>query len=188
MGVLDYFDPTGNNFLGLGKYMGRGLGDIATMGQGEWFRPDPYGMGRNTIGGQIGHGAGGAMQGAAGGFMTGGIPGAVMGGATGGVRSGLGDSSPWTLAGQGGGGTGNFGIGAGEGALYSGGHALMAGGPASGSAPTQGSPMSPVSKALNMMRGMTSQPPQQAPQQDLLSKIYAMYPNLRPHLGGSYGS
>lgn len=116
----EIFDPTGHNFLGAGDKFGRILGDLMTLGQGEFFRPDPFGMGRHTVGGKVGHGIGGAAQGGVGGFFTGGLPGAVVGGTTGGVRSGLGDSEPWTLAGRGGGGLGNFGIGAGEGVVLSG--------------------------------------------------------------------
>lgn len=123
------FDPTGNNFLGAGKTFGRILSDAVTlpMGTTEWFRKDPFGFGKHTIAGKVGHGIGGAMEGGVGGagtgFATGGpygaILGAILGGATGGVRSGLGDSDPTSLAGHGGGALGNFGIGAGEG-LFSG--------------------------------------------------------------------
>lgn len=47
---------------------------------------------------------------------------------------------------------------------------------------------SPVSQALSAMRGMPmgggqQQPAQISPQQKL-QKLYEMYPNLRPHLGG----
>lgn len=183
MSILDLFDPTGNNFLGAGRVGGRVLADIMAPNM-EFFRPDPFGFGRGTFAGKVGHGIGGAEQGAAGGFATGGVPGAVMGGVTGGVRSGLGDSEPYTLAGRGSGAAGNFGIGAGEGTLYSGAHALM------GTPSATGSPGYPPGSAVQSLvsgrQNAQAQPAQ--PQQDRLAMIYKLFPRLRPGYGGpSYG-
>src|ERR1700674_2491393 len=89
----DIFDPTGNNYLGAGKTIGRILGDMpftGTWGLGEFFRKDPFTMGQGTTGGHVGQGIGGAIPGGIGGFVTGGYPGLVAGAATGGGLGGTG--------------------------------------------------------------------------------------------------
>lgn len=92
-------------------------------------------------------------------------------------------------------GMGAFGAGAGAGAPTAGVGGMTTASGAQGmgqgmAAPAAAAP-SPVSQALQMMRGMPmggGQQQQAPPQQDIVAKIYQMYPQLRPHFGGTYGS
>jgi hypothetical protein len=119
LGNIKTFDPTGNNFLGLGKTAGRVVGStFPTLFAGEFFRPDPFGVPRNTgFSKAIGGAATGAAAGGATGFAVGGpwgaIFGAVLGGVGGGLASSKGVSPNYTVKGA----AINTGIGVGAGVL-----------------------------------------------------------------------
>lgn len=92
-------DPTGNNFLGLGKTAGRIVSGVFTGGQSELFRTDPFSANRNSVFAKVAHGVGGAEIGAAAGFVTGGPAGAFVGGVNGGIQAGLGTQNVTKLGG-----------------------------------------------------------------------------------------
>lgn len=169
----------------------------------------------------------GGLEGGAGGFITGGPVGAGMGAATGAGLSGTGTTDPYKLkggainfgSGMGAGGLGHAGMsmfgGSGGMSPYmptsspnmgAAGSTLGPGGmgsplnPMSGAAPTSAGTASPVSQALQMMRGMPmggqgQQQQAQSSPQDILQKLYKMFPGLRPgahvgqgmNMGGSSG-
>jgi len=155
MSIWSDFDPTGNNFLGLGPKRGRILVGILSSGGSEFSRTDPLATTPGTTLNKIGRGVGGVGPGAVGGFVTGGIPGAIAGGVGGGVAGGTGLTNSTKLSGIG----EDMGIGAGMGGLagYAAGSGLFAGGGASagGSAMT---PYMPTSTPVMSQMGSTLGP------------------------------
>lgn len=110
-------NPMGDNFLGLGKGVGRIAGDVATGGLAEFGRGDSFGLPPGLAGPlKIGAGTigGGMLGGPAGSFLGGTLGGALGGNTTGGmVGGGIGGLLQSLIAGGGGGG----GLGAGNLAL-----------------------------------------------------------------------
>lgn len=202
MSIWKDLDPTGNNFLGLGPHIGRILAALGTANASEMHRTDPFGTTPGSAANHFGRSLGGIGPGAVGGFVTGGVPGAIVGGVGGGAAAGTGATNSTTLSGWG----ENLGIGAGAGGLAGYGAGLASGGSSGGFAGSLAAPSasggvgasgsgatasSPVSRALQMMRGMPSNNQEQgataAPQMSPMERVYAMYPQLRPHLGGFNG-
>lgn len=188
----DVLDPTGKNFMGLGERFGRIMGAFATGNTTEFHRSDPFFSKQGTALNRWGRSVGGSGPGAVGGFITGGPYGAVAGGAAGGLSEDQGLANNTSAAGFG----KNFGIGLGSGALAGYGRGLMSGGQgggwagslaapsAGGGAGTSAAPASsPYARAFQMSQGMggqQQQTPAQPTQQEMMEKIYQLYPNLRP--------
>jgi hypothetical protein len=118
-------NPTSKNFLGLGGTASRAVGAVVSGGVSELYKPDPYGVGRNTAFSKgLGGGVTGSTVGAGTGFLVGGPWGAVAGGVLGGVGgtvAGLkGASNNYTRVGI----AKNVGIGVGGGLLGGAGAAI----------------------------------------------------------------